>query len=270
MEGRVLSDPRIVELSRHFVCVRPNTYENEAEAEFMKTLFRARNDNLENTTFCLLAPDGQTRVSRGGRSPSMVFGGIEGFLVELEALIQRYPAQAKPRSSQPVYPAQESVALGLNVAASDGLPLVLLAGGTQEQRTQVVGALAAQAFSAPLVGRLHYGVLADEQGLALLERGGDLLGLPEQPELWLVRPETFARSGEVVERFPLPADNPALWAGLAGTVAAAWESALPQKAETAREHLRAGEREGIEWESELPVTDGHSSGAADRRERRRR
>jgi hypothetical protein len=121
-----------------------------------------------------------------------------------------------------------------------------------------------------VIGRLHYGVVDDAEGLALLERGDGELALPERPELWLVRPEAFARSGEVVERYPLPADNPALWSALSGTVAAAWEAALPQKAESAREHLRAGEREGIKWESELPVTDGHSNDASERRERRRR
>lgn len=250
--------------------MRPNTYENEEEAEFMKTLFRARNDNLENTTFCLLAPDGETRVSRGGRSPSMVFGGIEGLSAELEKLTERYPAEAKPRASQAVYPAQESVAMALNVAASDGLPLVLLAGGTDEQRAQVAGSMAALAFSEAVIGRLHYGVVDAAEGLTLLERGDGELALPERPELWLVRPEAFARSGEVVERYPLPADNPALWSALAGTVATAWESALPHKAETAREHLREGERAGIKWESELPVTDGDSNEAGDQRERRRR
>ena len=48
----------------------------------------------------LLAPDGETQVSRGGRSPSMVFGGIEGLLGELETLTERYPAKTKPRSSR--------------------------------------------------------------------------------------------------------------------------------------------------------------------------
>lgn len=250
--------------------MRPNTYEDEAEAEFMKTLFRSRNGGSVNTTFCLLAPDGETQVSRGGRSPSMVFGGIEGLLGELETLAERYPAKERPRSSQAVYPAQESVAVGLNVAASDGLPLVLLAGGTDEQRARVVGSLATLAFSEAVIGRLHYGVVRSAEDLALLERGDGELAPPEQPELWLVRPEAFARSGEVVERYPLPADNPALWAALSGTVAGAWESALPRKAETAREHLRAGERGGIQWESELPVTDGHASDDSERRERRRR
>lgn len=252
------------------MCVRPNTYENEEEAEFMKTLFRARNDNLENTTFCLLAPDGETQVSRGGRSPSMVFGGIEGLMGELEKLTERYPAKAEPHSASAVYPAQESVAVALNVAASDGLPLVLLAGGSAAQRAKVEGPMAALAFSEALIGRLHYGTVEDAEGLGLLERGEGELALPEKPELWLVRSDAFARGGEVVERYPLPADNPALWSALAGTVATVWESALPRKAETAREHLREGERAGIRWESELPVTDGHSNDASERRERRRR
>jgi len=250
--------------------VRPNTYENEEEAEFMKTLFRARNDNLENTTFCLLAPDGETQLSRGGRSPSMVFGGIEGLMGELAKLTERYPARDKPRSARAVHPAQESVAMALNVAASDGLPLALLAGGTAAQRGKVLGPLAALAFSEALIGRLHHGIVEDAEGLASLTRGGGELELPEHPELWLVRSDAFARGGEVVERYPLPADNPALWSALAGALATAWESALPRKAETAREHLREGQRAGIKWESELPVTDGHSSDASERRERRRR
>ena len=56
--------------------MRPQTYESEAEAEVLSYVFAGRS-GLENTSFALLGPDGK-KISRGARSPSMVYGSAEG------------------------------------------------------------------------------------------------------------------------------------------------------------------------------------------------
>ncbi len=274
LEGRDLSDPRVVELSRAFVCVRPNAQGDPAETAFLKALSSGRGAGVETTAFCLLASDGVTRLSRAGRSPAMVFGDDAGWVGALERHIDGLAAARASSASRPVHPAHEDVALALNVAACDGLPLVLLAGGTARQRAGLEGSLASLAFSEALVGRLIWGTVAHAGDAARLERGGGALPWPAHPELWLVRAEPYGRGGEVVERYPLPAEHPTLWAALGGSLAVAWESAAPRRAPTVREHLAEAERLGIRWGSESPLTEGRAGagaaeGSGSRRDRRR-
>ncbi|MAJ27934.1 hypothetical protein CBD41_00845, partial [bacterium TMED181] len=71
MDQRIWSDQEVIKLSRKFVCARLSTYEDHAEGELLKKLFRGRSGELENTVFVILAPDGKTRLSKSGRSPQM-------------------------------------------------------------------------------------------------------------------------------------------------------------------------------------------------------
>lgn len=253
--------------------MRPNTYEDAEEAEFMQTLFGGRSDGLENTTFCLLDADGKTRLSRGGRSAVMVFGGLDGMVSVLENVIEKHPPLEKPASGQRLFPLQESLALGLNVAQCDGLPLAVLVGGSEAERTKAKAQLAGLAFGSSWIGQLHYAQVTGEEDLALLSRNGAELEAPKVPELWLVRAEDFARKGEVVERWSVPASrNPAVLRTFADGVDQAWSAACPEVFEDDRKYIRAGERAGAQWESELPVTDPDATerGRGGDRDRRRR
>ena len=63
MDRSYLSNKEVIEASRDFVCIRLATYENVAEAKILKSIFTGRSGELENTTFVLLAPDGNRRAA---------------------------------------------------------------------------------------------------------------------------------------------------------------------------------------------------------------
>ena len=60
----------MIEASREFVCVRIESYESEATKKIVRSHLNGR---FENTAFCVLAPDGETRLTRSGRGPRQVF-----------------------------------------------------------------------------------------------------------------------------------------------------------------------------------------------------
>ena len=73
MDRSFLSQQDVVDASRAFVCVRPATYMDAEEAQALTELVRTPSGKLENTAFTILAPDGETKLVRGSRSPSMTF-----------------------------------------------------------------------------------------------------------------------------------------------------------------------------------------------------
>ena len=68
MDGSFLSQPKVVAAARQFVCVRLTTYENKAEAGFLKAICPTGSGELENTVFTILAPDGKRQLARASRS----------------------------------------------------------------------------------------------------------------------------------------------------------------------------------------------------------
>ncbi len=59
MDRSFLADADVIAASRMFVCIRPATYEDAGEADFLKKIFVGRSGELDNTVFVLLAPDGE-------------------------------------------------------------------------------------------------------------------------------------------------------------------------------------------------------------------
>ena len=49
MDRSYLSDIKVVEASRKFVCIRPISYEDEAENKFLKSFGAGRSGDVENT-----------------------------------------------------------------------------------------------------------------------------------------------------------------------------------------------------------------------------
>ena len=79
----------VVKASREWICIRLLTYESEAEYEFMEELLGVQKGTLPNTVFCMLAPDGKTRLSRPSRSPS-VFRTPENLATQMQRLAAGY------------------------------------------------------------------------------------------------------------------------------------------------------------------------------------
>jgi hypothetical protein len=154
MDRSFLSDPKVVAASRAFVCIRLATYENADEARFLEEIFRGRSGELENTVFSILAPDGKALV-RSGRSPHMTFRGldeaaaIDAMAKEMTRLAARYEPKEGALDHRPL-PACADLRRGLNIAACDLLPLVVVADPSLES------ALAKLAWSDAFRGRFAY------------------------------------------------------------------------------------------------------------------
>ncbi len=121
MDRSFLSDKAIVAASRDYVCIRLATYESKDEARVLKSIFVGRSGDLENTTFALLTPQGE-RVGRAGRSPDFAFGDPG----EMVAAMKKLAARQAPSPAKRELPIVKNVRLALDVAACDGLPLVVL------------------------------------------------------------------------------------------------------------------------------------------------
>ncbi|MGV3723851.1 MAG: thioredoxin family protein, partial [Actinomycetota bacterium] len=73
MDRSFLSLTSVIEASRRFVCIRTLTYENAEERDFQRSLYIGRSGDVENTTFCILSPDGKKPITRAGRGIRQIF-----------------------------------------------------------------------------------------------------------------------------------------------------------------------------------------------------
>ena len=116
---------RVIEASKEWICVRLATYENAEESVVLERWLkgvRGGGGGLRNTTFALLNPSGEKALAKTGRSPQMVYGDIDSFAVDLVVQANKF----QPKSGLKDLPLISSLRLGLNIAACDGLPLVVI------------------------------------------------------------------------------------------------------------------------------------------------
>src|SRR5213593_3144251 len=142
MDRSFLSSASVTEASRRFVCMRLLTYESAEEAKVLTSLFVGRSGNLENTTFALLASDGATKLARAGRSPAAAFRDAQDMASAMDEIVRRGAADRPAPSALPL---TKTVRLALDVAACDGLPLVVVRGDDAAKRSALIERLAAAA-----------------------------------------------------------------------------------------------------------------------------
>lgn len=226
----------MIEASRDFVCVRPQTYENEAETKVLKYVFSG-GGVLRNTSFALMDPNGE-KLTRGARSPKMTYRTEERFAEALVSTAEKYEKKAKPITALPTV---RDLRLALNVAAADMRPLVVVRGANEKKTAALVKTVAKLAWSDELVGTCHYVVLDEETTFE---------GLTPKVGVSIVAPDPYGLGGEVALHVPERTSESKL--------REAWIDAVAEyEVETRehREHVREARRKDITWESELPVTD---------------
>ncbi|MFO0881646.1 MAG: thioredoxin family protein [Gemmataceae bacterium] len=236
--------------------MRLTTYEDEQEAAFLRKLFLGRSGEVENTTFTILSPDASKTLSRTGRSARNVFRSPATMAQEMTRLAGLYPGSAEAARTNPALPVTLNARLGLNVAAGDLQPLVLVQVASQAERSNLEGRLASLAWSDEFLGRFVYTSVATRKELP------PLTGLKEGEGIVVVVPDTFGMKGQVLVQLPANADEKAIAAGL--------RKALTQptgERKTMHEHRRAGITAGAFWEPKLPVTDPQEVGARNRARR---
>src|SRR4051812_9858739 len=119
MDRSLLSQPEVIAASRDFVCVRLTSYEDADEGKFIKALVRTGSGEVENTAFCLLGPDGKTRLSPSGRSATHIYGGPADMSAAMKKVAEGYA----PKGTVSSLPLVANPRLALDVASADGLPL---------------------------------------------------------------------------------------------------------------------------------------------------
>lgn len=222
MDRSFLSQPEVIAASRNWVCIRLATYESVSETRLLEGIFRGGSGQLENTVFALLTPEADAFLARPGRSPDAVFRDAHDMADGLTWLAGDYPGRA---ISLVELPRMSDFRLALNVAACEGLPLVVVTSREAEAR------LAPAAWSSWNLGRAIY-VRDSFQGM----RDG----------AFLVVPDRFGLQAERVEELEAGLTAQQLSARLAP-----WRT--PPKDDHA--HMREGHARGIRWQTRVPVTD---------------
>ncbi|MFM8386864.1 MAG: hypothetical protein ACKOCB_08635 [Planctomycetia bacterium] len=248
MDRSFLSDSTVVRVSRDFVCVRLLTYEDAGEAQLLESLFRGRSGALENTVYALLGPDGSTRLSRTGRAPGMVYGGsgllaVEAMVEEMAEARRRYPAKDAATSQPGALPHCVDVRRALDAAACDMLPLAVVVARDEASRAALEKSLRPLAWSEAFRGRFTWApakATSEIKGVAGVEAGATLV---------LVQPDAFGLEGKVLAQA-----TEATPASLEKALATALARHDPGRKD-ARELIAEGRRAGVEWKTEVPITD---------------
>lgn len=191
MDRSYLSQPEVIVAADKFVCIRLTTYEDETEAEFMRTLIRGP---VANTVFAVLTPEGKHAMrGRGpGRGPKDLFEDAKTMAVGMDALAAKYPL--KEVDGVPVLPIALNVKVALAVAAGDLQPLVVVLAKDASKQQQIEAKVAEFAWAEAFKGRLTYvtaSSLADQPKVK---------GCTIQEGVVVIEPDLFGAGGKVVQQ----------------------------------------------------------------------
>ena len=257
MDRSFLSSRDVVSASRNFVCIRLVTYESKAEAKFMETIFLGKGSVLANTVFCILAPDGKTKLVRPGRSPRFAFSNASRMASDMNRIAKQYPLAVRNALSDPALPVVGKVDVSLNVAACDNRPLVVTVGADATQLEAVNQKLVRKAWSEKFAGQFVYSVTTERTELK------PLAGAKPSSAILIVEPGPFGVSGKVLAQV----DASATEERIEGMLAKAIQDFNPQ-VKNHRQHVSLGYQLGLEWETEIPETDVDSIRARERQKAR--
>ncbi len=257
MDRSFLSSDAVIEASRNFICIRLATYEDAQEAEFLKNIFQ-RGGALENTVFCFLAPDGEQRLTRASRGARMNFSGPQEMAQFMNQTAFEYPGRSDDVELLTL-PQMKNLRLALNVAACDGLPLVIVSAAQEPIREKMASRLANAAIDAAIAGKFHF--YAANEPNELIE----LFGMKVKNGYHVIQPDTFGLEGQVVASMPPGTTEANLVDQLATT-----SRKLSKTEKSHRQHVRDGSSKGITWETEIPVTDAMANRARESRQKRAR
>lgn len=209
----------------------------------LEGFFRGRSGLLENTTFVLLDSDGKRRLSRAGREPQMVFGDAEAFAKELRAIAE---SVHKDHTEPLALPLLADLRVALNVAACDSRALLVLHAKDEAALTSLRTRLAAPLWEANLPAQVRcVAVVRGKEG-----EDKALVALPAADGVSLVAPEPYGRTGKVLQSLSGSASDEEVVRAVREALAAYHPEPKDPNA-----HIREGNREGIRWETAIPVTD---------------
>lgn len=238
--------------SRDWVCVRLASYEEEKEGEYLTQLYRGRTGLLNNTTFALLAPDGETLLAPSGRGPQFVLGkrgnpDQKAAPEDVIAFAEVLAAKAKDydyKGDLALLPEALDVRRALVVAACDNQPLVVLYAESDQARRKAKAQLAELAWSEAFLGRMQYIVATSREELS------EISDLPEGDFIAVIEANQFGLEGKVLGSLDATKRKADLSKLLRQGLKSYTRVDLPS-----REHRLQGRRANAQWETVMPVTD---------------
>ncbi|HAT20393.1 MAG TPA: hypothetical protein DCS85_09590 [Verrucomicrobiales bacterium] len=264
----MFSQKEFIEASREFVCVRLESYESEEHQKMVRSFLSGR---FENTAFCILAPDGETRLSGTGRSPAQGLrqgrgnrgpnrgrgAGHEGVVDAMEEISRKY----RPRDSKEGAVLQDfhSFRQGLNVASGDQrLLLYVVAPG--EERDKLRKALRPLMSDGEIVGKFHTDFAENEPDAKWREA---VKGERGKAGFFVIRADKFGQTGNVMAELSLDAELEELKSALLKANAS---FAKTEERKVYSEHVSEGRRERVYFENGMPYgEDRDGDGEIDHR-----
>ena len=253
MDRSFLFDQQVVEASRKFVCIRMATYEDKTEAEFTHSIYSSRSGHLENTVFVMLSPDGKRKLTRSGRSPQRFYRGADTMASNMNRIASQYPSTKKGSFQGKQLPLMKNLELALNVAAADGLPLIITLASDEKELNEINQKLVSIAWNQSIAGQFTYASVVDAKELK------PIAGVNQKQGILVIQPDRFGLSGKVLAQF-LPGEDPKKIQSTLETVIEKFSRIQKDH----NSHVRVGIRLGIDWESEIPETDPMSVQAKQR------
>lgn len=253
MDRSFLSDAGVVAASRNFVCMRLATYEDQQEADFMKSLYIGRSGELENTTFALLSPDGKKKLATAGRGPFHAFRGAAAMAAGMNKIAADHTGAKDASLTDKQLPLMKNLELALNVASADGLPLIVTVADSKERLDDINKSLVPLAWEESLAGQYVYASVLDKKELK------PITGAQGDEGILVVEPGQFGLSGKVLAQFPAGTLSDKMKSKLQDVVAT-----FPRTHKDHNSHVRLGIEIGIDWKSEIPETDQQSLRAKER------
>jgi hypothetical protein len=257
MDRSFLSNAKVIEASRSFVCIRLTTYEDADEAKFSKQLVRTRSGDVENTSFALLEPDGKTALSRTNRSMRGLYASADDLAKAMTDIAKKFPGNAKAKDSPAVLPLTLTGKLGVNVAAADHLPLIVVLADSDKTRAKMTEAVAKLAWGKTYIGHFTYAEAMKTDDLPKLD------GLKANDSIVFIEPDRFGQTGQVLEQLKPDAK--------ADEIEKAMNTLLKKHTVTTlteRAFRDAAVRAGAFWETKLPVSDPMEQHAREETKRR--
>ena len=239
-----------IEVSRKFVCIRIETFENkEAEAMVRELL----NGRFANTAFCIFDPQGEKKLTRSGRSPAAAVGnrgskngqnekGDDAVIQQMNQIAARFSPTGGDADA--LLQDFNSFRQALNVAAADQRLLVFVA--AKEKERSVVENNLKQVFSeSDVLGKFHLNFLdpkVDENWSKKIR------GETSFPGIYIIRSGTFGMDGVVMQRLALTESVEGIKSAMA---AANGEYSFMEGRKKYSQHVMAGKRQGIYFENEI-------------------
>lgn len=274
----MFAEEKFIQLSRKFVCVRLESFESEANQKLVRSF---TGGSFANTSCCVLAPDGKTKITETGRSPQMVFGRTpssntssgerperpsgerperpggerparpsgqdsggryETIYTNMEAIAKKYPGQSAEEDS--VLQDFDSFKQSLNVASGDQR-LLVYAVASDSESNQWQATLRSVANDPDVVGRYHF----DTAGKADASWSDVITGDTMKSGIFIIQSSEFGQDGMILAELDLTSDKAAILKALSD---ANQKFAASEKRKVFAEHVDKGIEIGVSYEDNMP------------------